>query len=280
MLTLVQPEQTTADVVHSLVASQQAEPLRHPAGVAVRRARDLDDDRLSRRAGDRRRLPEGLTRLRCRGGARRRWSPAPTYAPYGGLGDYMRSRLCADRPASPRRPPRRSNTPMTTGPSPAWPAAMGKTDIAERFEQARRQLAQQLRREERLAARAQAPTARSARRSIRPRSTTARTIPRAMPGSIAGSCRRTRPGCSRCSAATRKAIAKLDAMFDFDNSKLDYSHAEDIAGPDRPIYPRQRAEPPRRLSLRLRGRAVAHAGAAEADRRQPVQADARRPFGQ
>jgi predicted alpha-1,2-mannosidase len=26
------------------------------------------------------------------------------------------------------------------------------------------------------------------------------------------------------------AVAKLDAMFDFDNSKLDYSHAEDIAG--------------------------------------------------
>jgi predicted alpha-1,2-mannosidase len=27
-----------------------------------------------------------------------------------------------------------------------------------------------------------------------------------------------------------KTIAKLDAMFDFDNSKVDYSHAEDIAG--------------------------------------------------
>src|SRR3546814_14740020 len=27
-----------------------------------------------------------------------------------------------------------------------------------------------------------------------------------------------------------KAITKLDAMFDYDNSKLDYSHAEDIAG--------------------------------------------------
>ncbi|MBB4155282.1 putative alpha-1,2-mannosidase [Sphingomonas jinjuensis] len=27
-----------------------------------------------------------------------------------------------------------------------------------------------------------------------------------------------------------KTVAKLDAMFDFDNSKLDYSHAEDIAG--------------------------------------------------
>jgi putative alpha-1,2-mannosidase len=25
-------------------------------------------------------------------------------------------------------------------------------------------------------------------------------------------------------------VAKLDAMFDFDNTKLDYSHAEDIAG--------------------------------------------------
>jgi putative alpha-1,2-mannosidase len=25
-------------------------------------------------------------------------------------------------------------------------------------------------------------------------------------------------------------VKKLDAMFDFDNSKLDYSHAEDIAG--------------------------------------------------
>src|SRR3546814_1624414 len=27
-----------------------------------------------------------------------------------------------------------------------------------------------------------------------------------------------------------KTITKLDAMFDYDNSKLDYSHAEDIAG--------------------------------------------------
>ncbi|WP_260926316.1 GH92 family glycosyl hydrolase [Novosphingobium sp. 9] len=28
----------------------------------------------------------------------------------------------------------------------------------------------------------------------------------------------------------KKVVAKLDAMFDYDNSKLDYSHAEDIAG--------------------------------------------------
>ena len=77
-----------------------------------------------------------------------------------------------------------------------------------------------------------------------------------------------------------KMAAKLDAMFDYDNSKLDYSHAEDIAGFDRPVYPRQRAQPPRGVSLRLCRGAVADAGTAEADRRQPVQADAGRPGGQ
>lgn len=34
----------------------------------------------------------------------------------------------------------------------------------------------------------------------------------------------------RLMGGDRAAIAKLDAMFDYDNSKLDYSHAEDIAG--------------------------------------------------
>jgi predicted alpha-1,2-mannosidase len=37
-------------------------------------------------------------------------------------------------------------------------------------------------------------------------------------------------GLFRLLGGDRKAIAKLDAMFDYDNSKLDYSHAEDIAG--------------------------------------------------
>jgi predicted alpha-1,2-mannosidase len=34
----------------------------------------------------------------------------------------------------------------------------------------------------------------------------------------------------RTMGGDKAAIAKLDAMFEFDNSKLDYSHAEDIAG--------------------------------------------------
>jgi predicted alpha-1,2-mannosidase len=37
-------------------------------------------------------------------------------------------------------------------------------------------------------------------------------------------------GLFRLLGGDAKAVAKLDAMFDFDNSKLDYSHAEDIAG--------------------------------------------------
>ena len=37
-------------------------------------------------------------------------------------------------------------------------------------------------------------------------------------------------GLVRLLGGDAKAIAKLDAMFDYDNSKLDYSHAEDIAG--------------------------------------------------
>ena len=37
-------------------------------------------------------------------------------------------------------------------------------------------------------------------------------------------------GLIRALGGDRATVAKLDAMFDFDNSKLDYSHAEDIAG--------------------------------------------------
>ncbi|RST30683.1 glycoside hydrolase family 92 protein [Sphingomonas ginkgonis] len=37
-------------------------------------------------------------------------------------------------------------------------------------------------------------------------------------------------GLFRLLGGDAKTVAKLDAMFDYDNSKLDYSHAEDIAG--------------------------------------------------
>ena len=37
-------------------------------------------------------------------------------------------------------------------------------------------------------------------------------------------------GLFRLLGGDAKAVAKLDAMFDYDNSQIDYSHAEDIAG--------------------------------------------------
>ena len=37
-------------------------------------------------------------------------------------------------------------------------------------------------------------------------------------------------GLFRLLGGDRKVVAKLDAMFDYDNSRIDYSHAEDIAG--------------------------------------------------
>lgn len=76
-----------------------------------------------------------------------------------------------------------------------------------------------------------------------------------------------------------KAIAKLDATFDSDTSKLDYSHAEDIAGLIGQ-YIHGNGPSHHVAYLHPRRRPLAHAGAAEADRRKPVQADARRAVGQ
>ncbi len=80
-------------------------------------------------------------------------------------------------------------------------------------------------------------------------------------------------GLIRMLGGDTKAIAKLDAMFDYDNSKLDYSHAEDIAGLIGQYIHGNEPSHHVALSLRLRWRTVAHAGAARADRRLAVQAD-------
>ena len=72
-------------------------------------------------------------------------------------------------------------------------------------------------------------------------------------------------------------VAKLDATFD---QKVDPRGLRPRGGygrADRPVRARQRAQPPHGLSLRLRRGALAHPGAAEADRGQPVPAGARRP---
>ena len=153
-----------------------------------------------------------------------------TYAPYGGLGDYMKlGYVPIDRePEAASKTVEYAYDDWTIA---RMARAMGRTDVAATLREARRQLAQQLRREDRLRARAQGRRQLPRPRSIRPRSTTARTTPRAMPGNIQ-LVRAAGPGRPdpRCMGGDAAAVAKLDAMFDYDNSKLDYSHAEDIAG--------------------------------------------------
>ena len=75
-------------------------------------------------------------------------------------------------------------------------------------------------------------------------------------------------------------VKKLDAMFDFDNSKVDYSHAEDIAGLIGQYI--HGNEPSHHVAYlySYAGSPWRTPGAAEADRRQPVQADAGRPVRQ
>ncbi len=91
-----------------------------------------------------------------------------------------------------------------------------------------------------------------------------------MPGNIAGSCRRTRAALITRARRRRgdRRQARRDVRLRQFEARLQPCRGYRRA--DRPVYPRQRAEPPRRLSLQLCRRAVADAGAAQADRRQPV----------
>ncbi len=154
-------------------------------------ARDLVHDRLSRRAGDRRRLLEGHPRLRRRrrlrgDGGERHLRPLrrPRRLP--------EARLRADRPREGRRleDPRvrlRRLDHRAHGGG-ARPRRGGA-----RVPPPRRELPRHLRPRHRLHARAAAATARSASRSIRCTRSTAATTPRATPGSTPGSCPTTSP---------------------------------------------------------------------------------------
>ena len=121
----------TAHQRHRQFAARLAprKPLRHPAGVGVPRPGDVVHDRLPRRAGDRRRLHEGHPRLRHRRRARRDGRERELRPLRRHRRSTWNSATCrSTRKARPRR--RRSNTRSTTGPSRAWPAAMGRKDIA------------------------------------------------------------------------------------------------------------------------------------------------------
>ena len=106
------------------------QPVRHSAGVAVRRARDLDDDRLSRHAGDRGHLSEGHPRFRCRCRARR--DDRADCASYG-LGEYIaRGYVPIDK--EPEAASKTAGYAYDDWAIARMARAMGRSAIAERFE--------------------------------------------------------------------------------------------------------------------------------------------------
>lgn len=164
------------------------QPVRHSAGVAVRRARDLDDDRLSRHAGDRGHLSEGHPRFRCRCRARR--DDRADCASYG-LGEYIaRGYVPIDK--EPEAASKTAGYAYDDWAIARMARAMGRSAIAERFERVPAIGATASMRRAISCARFSSGAFRTP--LIRPRSTTERIIPRATPGNRAGSRRRIRPG--------------------------------------------------------------------------------------
>ncbi len=124
-----------------------------------------------------------------------------TYAPYGGLSDYMNlGYVPIDKePEAASKTVEYAYDDWTIA---RMARAMGQRDVAATFEKRRGQLAQQLRRQDRLPARPE--ERRHVPHALRPDRDQLRhrTTPRAMPGNIRGSCRRIWAGFFRCSAAT------------------------------------------------------------------------------
>ncbi|MBX3565179.1 MAG: GH92 family glycosyl hydrolase [Sphingomonas sp.] len=227
LLTLVQPEATNADIVRSLIASREHSPygilpIWQFAGretwtmIGYHAVPVIADAYLKGIRGfDADKALEAMV-------------ASAEYAPYGGLGEYMR----------------RGYVPIDKEPEAAsktveyayddWAIArmaraMGKTDIAERFEKRagnwRNSFDVQtgwLR-------------ARLADGSFRvPFDPTAinygSDYTEGNAWQYSWFVPQDQAGLFRVLGGDARAIARLDAMFDYNNSKLDYSHAEDIAG--------------------------------------------------
>ncbi|QJU59259.1 glycoside hydrolase family 92 protein [Sphingomonas sp. AP4-R1] len=227
LLTLIQPEQTTVDVVRSLVESRQYSPYGilpvwqfagretwtmigyHAAPVIadawLKGIRDFDAD-----------------------AALDAMVASATYAPYGGLGDYMKlGYVPIDR--EPEAASKTVEYAYDDWAIARMARAMGKQEIADRFEK----------------------RARNWRNSFDPKtgwlrarlSTGAFRTPFDPTAINYGSdytegnawqyswfVPQDQAGLFTVLGGDAKVVAKLDAMFEFDTSKLDYSHAEDIAG--------------------------------------------------
>ena len=227
LLTLIQPEAKNADFVNSLVASQKSSPFGilpvwQFAGketwtmIGYHAVPVIADACL-----------KGIKGIDC-AAALRAMVASADYAPYGGLGDYMKlGYVPIDR-----EPEAASKTVEYAYDD--WTIArlarkLGETAIAARFEKR----AQNWRNS--FDPKTGFLRARKADGSFRtPFDPTAINYGSDYTEGNAWQYSWFMPhdqgGLFRLLGGDAKAVAKLDAMFDYDNSKIDYSHAEDIAG--------------------------------------------------
>ncbi|QXQ07930.1 GH92 family glycosyl hydrolase [Sphingosinicellaceae bacterium] len=227
LLTLVQPGRTTADVVNSLVASQQQSsfgilPVWQFSGretwtmIGYHAAPVIADAYL-----------KGLRGFDA-DAALDAMVASATYAPYGGLGEYMkRGYVPIDKePEAASKTVEYAYDDWTIA---RMARAMGRAEVADRFDKRAGYWRNSF----------DAKTG-----WLRARLSTGAFRTPFDPTAINYGSDYTegnawqyswfapqdQAGLFRLLGGDAKAVAKLDAMFDFDNSKVDYSHAEDIAG--------------------------------------------------
>ncbi|MFS0735610.1 GH92 family glycosyl hydrolase [Sphingomonas sp. 1P06PA] len=227
LLTLVQPERTTADIVNSLIASRQHSPhgilpVWQFAGretwtmIGYHAVPVIADAYL-----------KGLRGFDA-DAALDAMVASATYVPYGGLGDYMaRGYVPIDRePEAASKTVEYAYDDWTIA---RMARAMGRTAIADQFEKRAGNWRNSF------DARTGWLRARKSDGSFRtPFDPTAinygSDYTEGNAWQYSWFVPQDQAGLFRLLGGDAKAIAKLDAMFDYDMSGIDYSHAEDIAG--------------------------------------------------
>ena len=227
LLTLIQPEQTTSDIVRSLVASREHSPhgilpVWQFAGretwtmIGYHAVPVIADAYLKGMRGfDADAALDAMV-------------ASADYAPYGGLGDYIKlGYVPIDR--EPEAASKTVEYAYDDWAIARMARAMGRAEVADRFEKRAANWRNSFdRRTGWLRARKSDGTFRT------PFDPTAINYGSDYTEGNAWQYSWFTPqdqaGLFRLLGGDAKSIRKLDAMFDYDNSKLDYSHAEDIAG--------------------------------------------------
>ena len=227
LLTILQPPQRTDDIVRSLLAAQHASPYGmlpvwafqgqetwcmigyHAVAVIA------DAYMKGIRGYD---AEEALAAMVA----------TASYGPYGGLAATCSSATCRSTRRA-RRPPRRSSTPTTTGPSRAWRKGSARASSPRSSTGAPATGATPSIPTPASCARASA-TARSASPSTRRPAATAPTTPRATPGSTRGTCRRTSPASRRPTAGPTGCWHAWTRCSMPRSIRKVFAHMEDITG--------------------------------------------------